>query len=43
MVQSFISHDLLNQSEALMLFTLMAGMRENGMKKTQAMTTAEVG
>lgn len=47
MVQSFISHDLLNQSEVLMLFALMAVMsstsRESETKKTQAMTTAEVG
>lgn len=47
MLQSFISHDILNQSEVLMLFALMAAMsstsRESEMKKTQAMTTADVG
>jgi len=46
-VQSFLSHDLLNQPEALLLFALMAAMsstsRESELKKTHAMTTAEVG
>jgi O-antigen ligase len=44
-LQGFMSHDILNQLELLMLFALMAvmssGSRESEMKKTQAMITAE--
>jgi O-antigen ligase len=44
-LQGFMSHDILNQLELLMLFALMAVMssasRESEMKKTQAMITAE--
>jgi O-antigen ligase len=47
MIQGFFSHDLLNQSEPLVLFALMAVLsstsRESEMKKTQAMTKAEIG
>ncbi len=46
MLQGFFSHDLLNQSEVLMLFALMAVMsltsRESEIKNRQAMATPEV-
>ena len=47
MLQSFASHNIMNQGEVLMLFALMAAIsstsRESEMKKAQAMTTAEAG
>lgn len=47
MFQAFFSHDVLYQTEVLMLFALMAVMsstsREGEMKQVQDMTTAEVG
>ena len=47
MFQGFFSHDILNQSEVLMLFSLMAVIsstsREGEMKKTQAKAIAEGG
>ena len=46
MLQSFVSHNLLDQWEVLMLFALMAAMsstsRESEIKRTQTMTTEEV-